>query len=338
MAIFVIVDIFEKLDDLLQYEITFRETVIFYLNFIPPIMVNTIPIAILLTTVSLFRRLSSTNEYVAMISGGYSLRSMLIPLMISVMVLGLFSFIMHNFVVPRSYFNQERIKAERFVREDMPSKKILKDVSLLYSEDHLMFISEYHIGKKVAKNITTVESSGNDLQKKKIMAEKAVWNGQEWIFKNVKIFDRRGGYISERVDTFPVLVMDIPVKPADLIFSKNKQETMSLRQLWSSLRQFHDTTSTFYRVVHVEFHNRFAFSLTGLVIFLVAVPFGLMQKRGPKFLSVGIGVVIGLLYYVILSIFLSFGKGGFLPALPSAWAANVIFMGISAVMLQFAPR
>ena len=311
---------------------------LYYINFVPPVIVQIIPIAVLLATISLFRKLSVNNEYVAMVGGGFSLKNMLIPLVISALIIGAVSFVIHNFIAPRAYFNQERIKAEKFVKADRPSRKIIKDINLIGKEDQLIYIKAYYIDKKIAKGITIIQNSADKLHEKRFMAASAEWNGRHWIFKEVNVFDRRTGYISEKTVFYPKIQIDIPIKPDDLLFSKNNPEIMSLSQLSSLSKRIVDKKSSFSRKLKVEYHYRFAFSFVSLVVLFVSVPFGLMQKRGPKFLSVGIGVVISLFYYIVLYILISFGKGkGFSPFL-SAWGANFIFSAFAYVMFYITPK
>lgn len=338
IMIFIIVDLFDNLDDLLQYDITARELFYYYLNFVPPVIVQTIPVAVLLSVISLFRRLSSSNEYVAMVGGGFSLTDMLKPLAVSIFCLSIFSFIVSDYMVPGSYFRQQKIKAERFYRADHSSKKILQKLYMSGKENQLVFIRSYDIVKKAMQNIVIIESGKDNLLQRKIIAAEGDWRGDGWVFKNVTVYDYSRGYISEKVETLTELFMDINTRPEDLILSKNTPDFMSTRQLKALSRRLPDENSDFRRILLVEYHYRYAFSFVGLVLLFVAVAFGLIQKRGPALLGVGAGILIGLFYYVLLSILLSFGKGGFLPPFVAAWGANFIFLIFSSVMIYITPK
>ena len=338
LAIFVIVDIFDKLDDLLQYIISAKEILIFYLNFIPPVVVQIIPIAILLAAISLFRKLACGNEYVAMVGGGFSLTNMLTPLIISVLLLECMSFFIEAVIVPKAYFNQERIKVERFVKADVPSREIKSKIRLKGRQYQKIYIEKYHIRKKTAEGITIIEGSKENLQKRRIMAEKAVWDGRKWIFEKVTVVDRSSGYVSEKTKRYPILYVDIPIKPVDLIMPKDNPEIMSFSELRFAAENISDKQDPFYRSLRVEYHRRFAFSFIGFIFLFLSVPFGLMQKRGPKFMSIGMGVVLGLLYYIVFFTFLSFGKGRDFSPFLAAWSANVIFVIFAFVMMYVTPK
>ena len=47
-------------------------------------------------------------------------------------------------------------------------------------------------------------------------------------------------------------------------------------------------------------------------------------KRGALY-GVGIGLVLGILYWLIFAVFTKFGEVGNLPAVLAAWSANILF-------------
>lgn len=336
--LFVIVDLFDKLDDLLQYEITWAGIFLYYLYYVPEAIVLTIPVAVLLASVSFFRKLASSNEYVAMVGGGFSLKDMLFPIVLSVLVLSLVSFIIDNVLIPRAYFHKKKIEAEKFVKKDSLHKKVLSRIRVLGKERQLVYMETYSVRDMTAEGITVIEKTEDSPIERKIMAEKARWNGHEWIFETVKVFDMRSGYIDEKTMSYPTLMVDIGIKPDDFIISRKNHRVMTLGELQSFSKKISDRKSPDYLELRVEYHKRFAFSFASIVILFISVPFGLMQKRGHKFLSIGIGVLIGLVYYVVQSLFWSFGRGGIVPPFIACWAANILFACAASVMLYVTPK
>ena len=79
-----------------------------------------------------------------------------------------------------------------------------------------------------------------------------------------------------------------------------------------------------------QLHSRLALPFASLVMAFLGVPFALRTGRTSG-IAVGIGVSLGIgfCYYAINAVLLSFGQGGVLPPLVSAWSANLIFAGIA---------
>jgi LPS export ABC transporter permease LptG len=83
----------------------------------------------------------------------------------------------------------------------------------------------------------------------------------------------------------------------------------------------------------VSLQNKIAFPLVTLVMTLIGVPFGVtMGRRGALY---GIGLASGLAsgYWLLMVLFLAAGAATVLPALLAAWAANILFVAVAAVML-----
>ena len=69
-----------------------------------------------------------------------------------------------------------------------------------------------------------------------------------------------------------------------------------------------------------------------VVMALIALPFAFkIGKRGALY-GVGIALVLGIFYWMVFLLFTKFGEVGNLPAILSAWSANVLF-AIAAMYL-----
>jgi lipopolysaccharide export LptBFGC system permease protein LptF len=65
---------------------------------------------------------------------------------------------------------------------------------------------------------------------------------------------------------------------------------------------------------------------------LIALPFAFKIGRRGALYGVGIALVLGIVYWMIFAIFTKFGEVGNLPAILSAWSANILF-AIAAVYM-----
>jgi len=60
---------------------------------------------------------------------------------------------------------------------------------------------------------------------------------------------------------------------------------------------------------------------------IIGIPFALNKVRSRAMASMGIALAIALAYYSVNATFLALGRGGFIPPIIAAWAANVLFAG-----------
>ena len=82
----------------------------------------------------------------------------------------------------------------------------------------------------------------------------------------------------------------------------------------------------------VELYRKLAFPLVTLVMTFIAVPFAVTTGRRGAMYGVGIGIVLALVYWTMISVFAAFGAGGLITPLLAAWAPNLLF-GAAAVVL-----
>lgn len=83
----------------------------------------------------------------------------------------------------------------------------------------------------------------------------------------------------------------------------------------------------------VGLNRKVAFPFVTVVMTLIAVPFAVSTgKRGAMY-GVGIGIVLALVYWVMISIFAAFGIGGLLDPVLAAWAPNLLFGAAAAFLL-----
>lgn len=91
------------------------------------------------------------------------------------------------------------------------------------------------------------------------------------------------------------------------------------------------------REYEVALHRKVAFPFVTLVMTLIGVPFAVSTGRRGALYGVGVGIVLALVYWTMISMFAAFGAGGLMPPLMAAWAPNAIF-GACAVYLLLTVR
>ncbi len=89
--------------------------------------------------------------------------------------------------------------------------------------------------------------------------------------------------------------------------------------------------------LRVSLERKLSFPLVTLILTLIAVPFAVSTGRHGTLYGVGIGIVIAISYWVVISVFAAFGSAGLLAPVLAAWAPNILFGG-SAIYLLLTVR
>lgn len=106
---------------------------------------------------------------------------------------------------------------------------------------------------------------------------------------------------------------------------KQQKKYMSSYELLKKIDE--NKSSLFYtKDLEVEFARRTAYPFSVFIVTFLALPFGLGHHRFYKTRALGIGVIIGFVYFGVGEIFKAFGmKEGF-PVLITGWGSNIVFL------------
>jgi LPS export ABC transporter permease LptG/LPS export ABC transporter permease LptF len=122
-------------------------------------------------------------------------------------------------------------------------------------------------------------------------------------------------------------------EPADYFVTEAREpELMTFNQLRAYIREL---SASGYNVLRqqVGLHRKIAFPLVTLVMTLIAVPFAVTTGRRGAMYGIGVGIVLALVYWTMLSIFAAFGEGGLISPMLAAWAPNIVFGAAAAYLL-----
>jgi LPS export ABC transporter permease LptG len=88
-----------------------------------------------------------------------------------------------------------------------------------------------------------------------------------------------------------------------------------------------------YLPQQVALHRKIAFPFVTFVMTLLAVPFGVTTGRRGALYGIGLGAVIALLYWLVMSVFIAVGKAGLLPPVLAAWTPNIVVTACAVYLM-----
>jgi len=166
---------------------------------------------------------------------------------------------------------------------------------------------------------------------RRVYAEHARWDGTGWVFSNgwMRSFLDNGNTTYAPINT--PLRLYYSERPEDFATEARAPDQMTFTQL----RRYIDTirkSGYAAEELTVKLYTKTSWPFISLVMALIALPFAFrIGKRGTLY-GVGIGLLLGIFYWMIFAVFTKFGEVGNLPAVLSAWSANILF-AIAAIYL-----
>jgi LPS export ABC transporter permease LptG len=120
--------------------------------------------------------------------------------------------------------------------------------------------------------------------------------------------------------------------PQSFATEEPDEEMMTAAQLRRTVEELASSGFNFLPQ-QVALHRKVAFPFVTFVMTLLAVPFGVTTGRRGALYGIGLGAVIALLYWLVMSVFIAVGKAGLLPPVLAAWTPNIIVTACAAYLM-----
>lgn len=337
-SLYIVIDLFSHLDDLLKANFSVENLILYYLAFMPKIFTEMTPIAALLSLVYTLARLSHTNEIIAMRSAGLSVWqitkvAMIIGLMISCII-----FFVNEELVPSSQYKLLEVKVKKMGMEDKRlSQHPITNAAIYGLDNRLFFISSFDPKDNSLTNVIVFEQDEKQNILSKIVASSGEYRQGRWIFYDCITYKYGSNNELEGEPEYAqAKVMNFRESPQDIKKQQLQISYMNIKQLRDYRNRLERSNATaVLRTFDVEIQKRFAYPLSVVVLMFISIPFSLsIKKKGHLISSLGISVGLGFFYYVLNSVSLAFGKEGYLPVALCAWLANLVFLVLGFILIK----
>ncbi len=338
--LYIIIDLFGHLDEILKHKVPILILQEYYLSMIPFIILHTAPVASLISAIYVISTMNKHDEIIAMRAAGINIFRILAPFIFIGIAISISIFAISEKIVPSAMKNAHAIK-ENYIKKEKKdkteNKKTINNIAMYGNGNRLIFIESYDIETGIARGITILKQDKTGDVGEKINAREGKWTGMDWELSNLLIYklDEKG-----RIKGAPLFFesKNIAIEsPKELISKGTNYEFMSFKDLSNYINNFSGASSEIINKLRVDLHQKISFPFTSLVIILIGSGFAIKVKRRGKtaaIVGVGMGIVLGFVYYALMAIFIALGKGGILPAVISVHLANIIFGFIGLVLIR----
>jgi lipopolysaccharide export system permease protein len=338
--------LFGELGELQERKLHLLDVIEYSLAIMPGFLVLVLPITLLLALLYTLTNHSRHNELTAMRAAGLSLWRICLPYFVMGLLASAAAFALNEYCVPRSTDWAEHIKS-RYVQKpgDVEVKNEFFNFGFSNARGHRSwFISEYRVNPPEMLKLQ-VNSAMPDGSIHRIYADRAIHTNGGWIFFNLAEYSQADAG-AQLVPSFQTNQMAMPAfdETPRQIQSEYKISTyQSLRKVRSSEIPLSDILA--YLRLHpvlshadssflfTKYYGRLAAPWTGLVVVLMAIPFGAASGRRNIFIGVAGSIFICFAYFVIQTVSLSFGSSGHLAPWLAAWLPNLIFGATGLVLM-----
>ena len=297
----------------------------------PQYVYYVLPIAILVATLVTVGLLTKTSELIVMKACGISIYRIALPLLVCGAAGSLLLFALQESVLGQA--NRKAQQLNHLIRGGSPRTFDVMNRQWVVGRDGRLYHYVFFDPRRRELNGLSVFEF-NQRQWRvdgRTFAGQATFRSGSWAAVNgwVRQFDD-----ASRVKAYaPFAQQVLDLEPADYFMTEQPDaDRMSYRQLKRYVGELR--TSGFNVTPYtVALQRKLSFPFVTLIMTLIAVPFAVTTGRRGALYGVGVGIVIALAYWLLLSLFAAIGTAGLLSAGLAAWTPNIIFAAGAAYLL-----
>jgi len=331
ISIYLIVDLFEKADEIAAHKAPFMVIIQFFVAKIPLIIFQVVPIAVLLSTVFILSTFSKNHELTAIKSCGVSYNQIIKPILLLGFLTCVLTFTANETILP--WTNQIVKRNKRMMRGKTPLERLHKNrIWMRGGEDFFINIKHIDTDNKRMLGVVLHFIDDNFKTWKRVNAKSVEWKNGVWLFKDIYI-----RYFGEkqrvRFEEFREKEIDLKRDFGDFLYVKKGPDEMSYMELRTYIGTLRDNGYKSGKYL-VDLYSKISIPFASFIMVLIAVPFSVRSPRSSSLSGVGICIGIGFVYWMFLSFGLSLGHKEAISPILGAWLGNVVFGSFALYLLR----
>ncbi len=333
VGIFLVVDLFEKIDIFVDHKAPVKLILDYYVSALPVVIVQVLPVAMLLGAILSLGHLRKFNEITAMQSCGLSPLRITRPLLISALLITAAAYVIAEEVVPAAYERQAETLDVKIKKQRPPGSVGRREIYYMGRGGRVYIASVFHPRPPKLSDLSVqhFHTTGERQEMwKRVDARRAYWKDGRWELRDgfARIFvDQREvaaeflTYADSRYDE----------RPDEFARRKSDPFQMNRRQLRDYIRRIAESGAAVEQY-EVDYHLRAAFPLANFIMVLLGTCLSLRIVRGTVALGFGISVFLGFAYYGFLRVGQALGYNGEVPPMLAAWLGNIVFFSLGTFL------
>ncbi len=328
VGLYVIVDISDKIDEIAKHHASLGVFLAYYINFIPQVILDVGPLAVLIAVLVLLTLLEQRLELTILKASGISIYRVTVPVVLLAGVFGLLLFGLEETVVPTA--NRQARQYLSIIKGRSPSRAYSStERQWLFSRDGTALYNFLSFDRRdhALIGLTEYRLDLTDFRLSQVMyAERVRFENGSWIAVKgwVRTIRPDGSDLFRRIKE-PQEV-SIAESPTYFAHEYRSPRELRFRELQHYITRLAESGYRPTRLL-VQLQQKITYPLSALVMVLIGLPYGLNRsgsRHATPVVGVGLAIMLGVAYFVIVAILGKMGEAGILPPVVAAWSPIVI--------------
>ncbi len=337
LTIAVVFDFAEKIDNFMEKNAPVRAIIInYYMNFIPYFATLFAPLFVFIAVIFFTSKMAINTEIIAILNSGMSFKRMMLPYFLSAFVIALFTFVLTNFIIPRS--NLIRMDFEDKYYRSSSRKVMVENIHRQVFKNIYVYMGSFNPISQRGTNFTIEKFSDSGRLVSKLSSTSVTYDTalQKWMAINYYLREIKGN--EETITKGVKIDTTLTIKPSDFSRDPGFVGTMTYRELDDYINLLRLQGSDELKLFLIEKHRRFSNPFAVFILTLIGVSLSSKKIRGGIGMNIGIGLLLSFSYILFLQFSSQFCLKGNLGPMLAMWIPNIIYSIVALVLYKLAPK
>lgn len=335
ISISVIFDFSEHIDEFIDKEAPLKAVLFdYYLNFIPYFANLFSALFTFIAVIFFTSKMAYNTEIIAILSSGISFRRMMFPYFLSALIIGIFSFLLSNYIIPPA--NQKRLDfTATYIKKQFRNKE--RNIHRQIEPGVFIYMQNWETTSNTGYKFAMEKFEGKNLVSK-LTSKYIRWNKKEekWTINGYFIRNIDGEKESfesgKKIDTV------LNFGPKEFGRKKNIVEAMNYNELNDYIDQQTMRGDSNINAYKIEKYKRMANPFSTFILTLIGVSLASRKIRGGMGLHLGIGLLLSFSFILFMQISVVFATNGSMNPMLAVWLPNIVFTMVALYLYRIAPK
>lgn len=336
--IFLMTQLLEITNYIVNYAVSPGRVVLLMVYNMPFFLQFIVPMAVMISVLLVFLRMSADNEIIAIKASGVSLVRLLPPVFIFGVVGCLLTAFMGIYALPSGRRATKELLYEMAVNHlDIG----LKQRQFIHTfKNILLYVNEIDTASKSLKDVFIEDRRTADVRTTVVAPRGRMVSRPEQAIVLLKLENGTIHQVDVHEGTATAIQfksydirLDTPPPPIRVSGETKDEEEMNLAELYDAIRHPKDKNAQYY-ITLMEWHKKFSLPAACVLLSFLGVPLGIQVRSSKKTFGVGLGLGYFLFYYLMLSAGWVFGEAGVYPPLIGMWVPNLVTLALGLVLFH----
>lgn len=336
IVIFVVIDLIENLDKFLSFDATLKDVFLYYMFYIPFIIILTLPVSMLLSSLFSLGSMAQHNEIIAIKTSSVSLYRILLPVLVLSFLISIAIGLAGETFVPET--NRMRLDIYRYniKKESKQIQSSRSQIAVQDDDNRQIYIQYYETSRKRAHKVNIIRVEDTRIIQR-LDARFMEWNPDSSSWRLIDVTARNFSDSTESITRYDTLnYAGSKIAPDDLLDLEIQPEEMNYAELDRFVDKMLALGADARRWL-VDLYMKISYPLANFIIVLFGAPLAAKKRRSGPALGFAIALLISFIYFLFLRTGQVLGHKGDLEPWLAAWIGNIVF-GVGAIIILIRER